>query len=220
MALKKYSSRYSRKNYYNKKDDGIKMSPYEVAHHAMNMARATRRLLNVEFKTVYTTYTGTAMGTGATIACLSLTASGTGDTQRVGNSILAKRLNWRFYIRRQSSTDAVIRMIIFKDVACNGALPSEADLVLATSTVTSPLNTDNGKRFKVLRDFYLNICNGSLSQLTEKGGIDLNHHIEYSGSTAAIGSCTNNHVFIMFLSNENTNPPLLNAYFTIRYIDN
>lgn len=213
--------RYSRKTYYSRKK-GLKMSPYEVAQHALALARKTRRLLNVEFKVKYTTQALISINTTPVFQCLTNMAQGTNDDERVGNNILAKSLNWRFYFSKVNGQNAVIRAIIFRDVAGQGATPGVTDL-LQVQDVNSPLNLDNGKRFRVLKDYYDQLSNGGKTILLRKGGLkQINTHCEFDGTGSGVADTTNGHLWVMWMSNiaPAGDDPVCNSYITFRYIDN
>lgn len=193
-----------------------------TAYSAYKMAKLAYSLINPEFKINITTRTAAAISADSpTFQCLTNMAQGTDDTNRIGKSILCKSLSIRYFITRQSSQDAVMRIIIFVDTAGQGVTPSITDLLTSSSTV-SGLNTENGKRFTVLRDWFFPISNGSSTLPVIKDHIKLQHHAEFDGTDGTVGSTTNGHVWVLWLSNVAAagNPPLGTSNIVFRYIDN
>lgn len=198
------------------------MNVAKTAAVALAVARGVKSLINVERKVKYTTQTGVSVNTTPVFQCLTNIATGTSDTTRIGNSIKANSLNWRFHLAKTNSQQCIVRIIIFMDIAGHGGTPSESDLLQTTGEVNSPLNLDNGKRFTVLKDFYGQMSNGSRTIFLRKGGMKLNHHCEYDGTSSNVSDTTNGHLWVMYMSNiaPAGDDPTIESYFTFRYIDN
>lgn len=193
-----------------------------TAYSAWKMAKLAYSLLNPEFKLNITERTAGAVSSDSpTFQCLTNMGQGTDDNQRIGKNILCKSLSYRMFFTQQSSQDAIVRVIIFVDTAGQGTTPAITD-VLRSAEVVSGLNTDNGKRFTVLRDYFFSLSNGSHAIRVFKDHIKLQHHAEFDGTDATVGSTTNGHVWVLQLSNvaAASNPPQITSNIVFRYIDN
>ena len=93
-------------------------------------------------------------------ACLNDVGQGSDSTQRVGRQIqnvaVYARLQIGFGASQISGTPMTYRVIFFIDTQSNGALPAASDLLQwssgGTNQITSPLNLNNRKRFRIIND--------------------------------------------------------------------
>lgn len=203
---------YSRPYRYKKKKRNI------FWRRGMNKVMRLAKFLNVEFKqhNIQTAYTASTTGQ---IAQWTNIAQGDSDSTRDGSSIKIASIFARGYVQiHASATASIVRLILVLDKQTNQAIYASTDLLL-TDEVTSPLNIDNGRRFKVLWDKVI-----TLSQ--DKPIVQFKYfkklpiHIRYDNSAAAITSLTQSSLSLLRLSNEATNTPTVHIDARLRYVDN
>lgn len=191
-----------------------------AAMQALSLARNVASLINVEFKKEAKVIS-TTIGTAGTFICLSNLAQGQTSSTRNGNSIKGKSVHLRMScVRDTAGPNAVsVRIILFLDKGSQGLTPATGDLLHAASAYSS-LNSNNGKRFRVLADEFFSLSQGSSASNAIAMFRQLNHVIEYGGTGSTVGDITNGHLWLYAISNENTNPPTLNGYSALRFVDN
>lgn len=148
-------------------------------------------------------------------------AQGTTEVTRVGGKITVTNVNLRGSVGNDNAGAQgpdIVRMIIFWDLQCNGALPNVTD-VLTTADWRSYLNMDNVDRFKIIKDkcFIVDITTwDSTNALGAQKLIKVNHKcsipIHYSSTTGAIAEIKSNNLCIIWLSRNNASI----ANYTIR----
>lgn len=103
---------------------------------------------------------------------LSLIPQGVGPSQRVGYKVCWKSLLFRMtlvLVQREAQPISVagisntVRIILYMDKQTNGAPASVAD-VLESTTVRSPMRIENSHRFRVIKDWLIDINRTSLTQ--------------------------------------------------------
>ncbi len=144
-------------------------------------------------------------------------AEGNGESERVGRKINVKQINWRFEVllpttATAADTSDVIRVMMVLDKQCNGALPTNTDVV-ETDDYQSFNNLSNRQRFRVLMDRTYDVnCpagsgRGSTDTLSYGDSVvsdqwhsqRLNIPIEYDNSftTGVITTIRSNNLFII-----------------------
>lgn len=190
-----------------------------TAVQALRIAQQVAALINVEFKKISQSLT-TAASTTPTFQNLILMAQGNGQHQRNGNQVKLKSVLIRVIATRNpSATSSVVRMILFVDKSSNGLTPTITDLLL-TSSVTSPLNSNNGKRFRVLADEFFSLSNGSAISNAIKIYRKLNITSEWETGGATVGDISNNQLWLVYLSDEATNTVSIAGTTNVSYVDN
>ena len=144
-----YNSSRRRRKYYRKRyrrGGGSKI--WNTIKKVGGIASKAMSLLNVERKAVNGAFSSTVNSTG-TVAILSGAAQGSGESQRNGNQIRGQYVFIRGNASKHASaTNTVLRQILFKDCACQGAA-AQVNEVLDTSVglaINAPLNLDNSNR--------------------------------------------------------------------------
>lgn len=183
-----------------------------------------------KYQDVNATSTSYNPGTNSTLLCITNTISqGLDDFNRIGNSILAKDINIKFFGYWTPTVNSVLgnihRVTIFcwKENAQQNA-PTEAKVFESPTTISSPFNKDYTDQMVILKDKYwaLNApINASVTQnyFTFKFYKKLDWHMRWSGTT---NQNTQNHIYIFFRS---ANTAIANAvstssYSRINYTDN
>lgn len=160
-----------------------------------------------------------------TITPLSALSQGDNISNRIGDSVLAKYINLRYaWIGDTSTAQSIARVIVFQDTMSLGTIPAPGDVLnLSGLTTEAPLALLNltyavQGRFKILYDKTMTLCNtGSNVQATDEI-IPINDHIKYT-STAGTDE-GRNMVYLLYISNRNTQDPALNLFSRLAYYDN
>lgn len=193
-----------------------------VANKAFKIARSVAHMINVErkFYDIATTFTNTQFCTTGTISLLTGMAQGADYNQRNGNSIKAVSIQYRMNIF-VGTTATGYRIILYKDNEPRQALPSVADILESTTTV-SPMNHTNGKRFQILQDIHSNVDLVKNTMRVHKFYKKLNHHIKYVGSGSGITNTDEDNIYFLILadSSSGVTSPTAQFYSRLRYIDN
>ena len=137
---------------------------------------------------------------------LLLTGINEGDTRstRMGVQVTARslRLSLFFAVGNQ---EALTRVILVIDRQTNGAFPTFADILQNVGTtgqvMSSAMNTENSKRFKVLWDRKVRTNSVDLPVHTTGVFKRLTHKVRYNGAGAGIGTALSGTLFLFLLSN-------------------
>lgn len=197
-------------------------SAISVAQKAYKLAKFVSTLINVERKFIDVSGNPSMINTG-TFIYLTGTDQGDNYNQRNGLSLKLTSRNLRIMLSLNSTvpTNTGYRIILYRDEEFNGTAPTAADM-LETVDVRSSLNHLNGRRFKVIHDWYgvLNTANIP-NKVIEKYDKD-NTHLKYKGTSAASSDGKEGHIFLFFLSELSAiqNPPTILYNVRHRFVDN
>lgn len=194
-----------------------------MAYKAFRMARYLKGLINVEFKRSDLTNISTSITGTPSILFLTGLAEGDDVTQRNGRSVLLKSSYLQAQLVLGTATSAVVRIIIFMDKVSNGTTPTALDLLQYTSTITSPLNTDNAmNRFKVLTDRRYQLDSQKNPQQWVKTYLKQNHHLVYKGTTASSSDTVSGHLYMLLWSSTLPSNSSITMEYTnrIMFVDN
>lgn len=181
-----------------------------------------KSIVNVERKHLEQASSTTSSTTAAFILLNGCAPGDTGET-RDGQSIKVSAVFLRYtLIQNASATSGTVnRLILFMDKQCNGAAPTAADILDSSANVLSPLNINNGKRFKVMADIIVNTDLVAAPIKTIERYLKTNFHTKYNAGTAGtVADITTNSLYVMHMSSEATNVPTFNYSFRTRFIDN
>lgn len=198
-----------------------KYSLAQMAGKAYKGMKYIRKLINVERKFLDTTQAATTQTNVATIAPLSYIAEGDDYNSRDGHSILTQGMLFR--MRMTANSTAVvnfIRVMVFIDKEMNGTAPVVGDILEATTDYLSPIQHDAGKRFKILFDRIFSLDYNGRGTAAINKWFRINHHIKYTGTTAAAASSKEGQLYVLTLSDNTSNPPGYSWYNRIRFTDN
>ncbi len=188
------------------------------------LKKVNKLMKAIERKRIDTKISSTS-GTAGTIVPLSLTQPGSdGEADRIGNKISLSSIYFPYSIRMNTADDFVqMRVMIVLDKQVNGATFALADLLQFTATeenIVSPYNLDGALRFKVLYDKKHSLNQGARPNLTAKMYSPLNGILaRYSGATAVIGGVENTGLFLVHISDEATNSPVILGQARVRFRD-
>lgn len=183
-----------------------------------------RKLINVEEKVIEVNYTSATFTTSGTLTSITSVVQGLDYNERVGTSIKLQNIevNARIFMNT-SSSNSVYRFLIIRDLDGYGTLPTIASVLddgIGTSLAPLALkNFLNRKRFSILFDEM-----GTLSPQGERGvyisaRIPHEGHVLYLGTTAAAASDGKGTIYVLALSDETTNAPVLAFQSRVTFTD-
>ncbi len=213
-----HKSRYNNGRPYN----GKKASGYlNTASKALNVALAVKKLVNIEYKSTFVTFTADPNSSGS-VQLLSSIAQGIDVDDRIGNKIRAKSLKLSgMVILHASATETQIRMVIIRDNNGSTTRPVITDLYNLADFRSNQLkigDPQTNSRFTVLWDKFIMLDAVKQRSAQFKYSMSLDHHIYYSGPTTSDEGKGNIYLFIA--SSEPTNDPAVSAESQIYFIDN
>ncbi len=193
----------------------------DTASRALAVAYAVKKLINVEYHTLTTGFTQDPNSTGSVV---NLTAIAQGDnvSNRQGNKIRVKYISCRGQVTlHASATNSRVRYAIVRDNNGSTTQPSIADVFVAAANFLSNNNKKGdpqaNSRFSVLHDQYIYV-NTDTPTKPFKWTSSLDHHIFYTGAAATDEGKGN--IYLMIISNEGTNDPIVFADAMVKWIDN
>lgn len=179
-------------------------------------------MINVETKWSDTSISLEPTTTGI-VTLLTGIAQGATDVTRNGNSILSKSIDVKLTVNQHVSTSYTIcrMMLIIDKENAQGTAPTLAQL-LQNVTPQDFLNQDNTDRFVVLYSSLFIMRTGTNSSVRtiefHKNLSDL--HIRYDGTAATQANATQNHLYLILLSSEDTNKPIFSGKIRYKFMDN
>lgn len=160
--------------------------------------------------------------TGSVTWVTNSLAQGDQVANRTGNSILLKSVFLRGTANMSSSaTTTTMRLIFFLDKENDGATPAVTD-VLQTADVKSNYNLLHSKRFVMLYD-RLHVFDAVVGPRLKPFKLMLKPpmtHLKFGGTSGNIADARENHIFLLAVSNEATNVPVLPLEARIKWFDN
>lgn len=173
-------------------------------------------------------------GTNDQIILLTDSVQGLTDSNRVGNSILAKDLQLRLACNFTPQTGPPLilglhcrfMLICWKENAQVNA-PTAAKIFEVASNLYSPVNKDNSDQFVVLKDkfFTMNaqtqpVTSGSQGFMQFKIFKKLDWHMRYNGAAAAAN--TQGHIYLILRSSTTNSAAALSTtyYSRLNFTDN
>jgi len=196
---------------------------YSGVKYAVKGVNLIKSLVNAELKRFDIQPTVANQGTTPTIQLLSGVDAGTDYFNRDGNSILLKSIYLKANcIMDTTGNTVLVRIIVFVDNDNDGQTPSAAELLVdATSpgNMLSPINVDYSARYTILFDSHVNLSvNGDQSMFIQRFK-KLNFHAKYITQTGSTGFGKGN-IWVLTVSDDNTNQPAIRLYSRISFYDN
>jgi len=200
-----------------------------IAKRSMNAVMALRRLINVETKFVDNTFTQLTTDYNGTVNYLTNVAQGTDVSNRVGDSIKIQRIDVTGAYTR-NGTDAIARVIIFRDTENAAATPAVADVLAQTGSVLAPhsaptwlnknLNAEKN-RFVFLYDEVVCLSTSQSNMLFEYRSPNAqDKHVRFRGTGSTTASAGEGAIFMLRITDQVTsNLPQLTAVVRIHYTD-
>jgi len=165
----------------------------------------------------------------ASAESLHVIKTGTNDNQRVGKSIILKKIQVQGFLTFPASTaeSNVIKVSVVQDTQVNGSLPTYLD-VYEDSGVNSWLNLENSRRFKILKTKYV-IMNRMTAGPINFGQVihqfkmvkKVNIPIDYNsaGTAGTIGELRSNGIFLMASASSGDDLVQYAFHTRVRYSD-
>ena len=205
----------SRKRFYKKYK-----SYRGMAYTAYKGVKLLKGLINVE-NHLFDSFNSTTYSTTATVQVLNDISSGDANQNRTGTSILAKHLTAKYscYINA-SATASIVRCLIVRDLHNQNATPAATDILadVATYPTISPIKESNTDRFWVLSDKKYTLSINGSRLIEDEIYIPLDFHISFTSTGS--GKYETNSIFLLIVSNEATNTPVVQWYTRLSFYDN
>jgi len=151
---------------------------------------------------------------------LTVISQGDNDTDRQGNSILARSVNINLkYQINASASHTTIRTILFWDKECNGATPTISD-ILQTTSVMANYNHNTASQYQILADYRVNLSISGQQETTRRIYRKLQRHVHFDGASGTIGDIQDYALWLFFVSDEAANTPSVQARSQLLFIDN
>jgi len=193
------------------------MSVSQAAHLALRGVKFIKGIVNAEKKKFTQSISQTPNNTG-TVVNLCNIAAGDDASQRDGNSILLKYIDYKLTATiNASATSTTIRQLIFIDKSNQNSNPSVTD-VLENASQVGQLNVDNVARFWILSDKMYTVTITGDQSCNDHIYIPCDFHVKYNGT--ASGNTLTNTVYLLLISNEATNTPTITGYTRLAWYDN
>lgn len=221
-----YQRRYRRRNYRRKpgykrqfsNKRGYGMIDKTTAYTAYKMAGKALSLINAEEKLIDSDSSANVLNTPQFLL-LNGVDLGTDNTNRIGRSIKMVSNYFRATVTKHASASTTfLRCLIVMDKQPNNVAPGITD-ILATSTMDSPRNIDESKRFVIIKDNTY-VLNANNPQAFIKNYRKMSEHVEYNGTGNTVASISTNSLYLVLFSTETVNFPTVNYYNRLRFIDN
>jgi hypothetical protein len=158
-----------------------------------------------EFKYVdATTLSGQTITTSMNTVMMSAITAGTSVNGRIGESVIADRLDLRLQYVVGDATN-VVRFLVLVDLQPNGASFNQTDLFENAADPFSPLNWQFHNRFKIIHDetFGLDTYNPQRSKAIT---VPLSQRTTYNGTSNSIANITTGAVYCVWLSDSGAVP--------------
>lgn len=192
-----------------------------IARRALKMAKATRQMLNVEYK-VFDTVVSEVSTNVAHIQGLSLLEQGDEVSNRNGDSVRAKGIAIRGAITHTAAGGNLqsVRIIVFQDNGQRGVIPAQADL-LTSNSMFSLRNINGGsKRFRILWDKSWTVDDTSKERYIIHKYIKVNSEINYIATAGNQASQGIGNYYVYVQGELGANDATASLTFRLRYIDN
>lgn len=200
-----------------------------VATAGLALASKLASVINTEWKNYGgSKLSNTEADNSGVVWRLAPTAQGDDVTDRIGNSILPKKLNIRLNaFKNAGATTTQLSIYLLKDMEYDGANPAVTD-ILSTAHYISLLNLDNSKRFRILKVKRWTMDAYHPTKWLQ-WQINFNkpnpkrkrwYHIKYKGSTANDSDAREGQLIILAISDQAANVPTIDMRYRLRYIDN
>lgn len=200
---------------------------YKRRYNALQLAAKAARgvwylkgLVNSELLKNDISIPNTTISDAGLVQSCQLMAQGDGDSNRTGNSVLARQLLVRIRIAKASTpTLTYVRAYIVIDTQQIGdTLPTLSEL-LHTVDVDSPLSRTTAGRFKILWTKTILLTGDKPAYHLERA-FKMRHHIRFNGTAGA--DIQKGGIYLMLLGDQSvsTNYPSLDGHLRLSYHDN
>lgn len=215
---KNYRSKYRklRSKWYNKK-----YSVGDLASKAWSGVKMLKGIINSEKHTLDTGITSGAIDYNGSVTNLNSIAQGDTRVNRQGRTVLAKYLSGRIAIYNNATAGScTVRLFIVCDKMNQGSAPSVSDILEGVGANTAPLSAlkqINTQRFKILWSRLTTTDTNNPIQLF-KYYLPMSTHLYFDGANAT--DYQKNALFLVMISDQQTNTPSINLYNRLAFYDN
>jgi len=194
---------------------------YSVGARALAGVSRLTKLINIETK-VFHKYSSFNITNTPTVSCISLVPQGSDQGNRTGNSLKLQsfEMNYVLTINTSATINAIIRVMILRDLENAGSDPTPTDIFdLSTTAYISAMNYNNRERFSILYDKVscLSVVNKELAfdsfKASQAG------HIKFRGSATSSASNAEGALYLVAQSNATANYPTIEGEETFTYTD-
>lgn len=187
--------------------------------------KAEQKYIDTELDAIHGWYGATAQQ-----QCITLCAQGDTDVTRTGNNILVHSMQMNTVLRGDPlcTSDVLCRIIIYRALDCNGANPTATEVLNAVDVKAFRNKTYMGD-YRVLYDRIKLLPQGSISSQANTPFRSVKYYkrfkkplkVTYDDTSALIGSCERNHLFVMLISSWGADAysPICDSYFRVRFTD-
>lgn len=178
--------------------------PYTIKERsALKIAKQNRRKINqiTELHHSDMNLDLTTMSTAGEVIYLSPITQGDEVEHRSGNKVTTKFVKFTFW-NTGDIASKMVRMIIFRDMQCQGALPGVTD-VLTSADIRAYYNWNNRARFRILRDRTYNLTTTDADVEARKlvtYTSRKNMAIEFITTAGAIAAAGKGSIFVLVIS--------------------
>jgi len=180
-----------------------------------------RRFINTEVHYLDNVQTAVNVSSTTTFTLLNGMQLGDSSVTRTGQSIKMDGLDIRFTLAGNiTAVQTFSRILVVLDKQCNGAIFTDT-LLLSTATPTSPYVVGQQNRFVVLYDNTFALSTGGPLCSVNCIKVNANQHVEYNaGNAGTIADINSNSLYLLWLSDQAVNMPIMTAYSRLWFIDN
>lgn len=159
----------------------------------------------------------TVITQAGTITLLSAINQGTTQNDMVGDNCTIVSNLFRIRITPNATSQMnYLRVMIIRDRQPNGAAPVQADIIETATDVLSALTDLNAERFKVLFDKTYTVDTDANGSQVDK----VFRRMKFKYTAQSSGDVRTNAVWLVMLSNDVTDGPLVSYYNRLRFKDN
>lgn len=200
-----------------RKKRGIKPTAQVKGYQLNMMRKQLKRLIpRPEWKSIDVTQAATVITNTPTVTNISPIAVGTGESGRIGDKVTLRSWIFRIGVTPNSTAGVnFLRVLLVRDKQGNNAAPASTDILQSASNYNSPLNNDNGQRFKILFDRTYTVDTDANGAQVDKMYRKFKTLAEFGATTIA----TTNSLYLLQVSDQVTNGPSVEWYSRVRYTD-
>jgi hypothetical protein len=173
--------------------------------------------LKPELKGINFTSATNSTSTGA-IVPLTLFAVGNTNDTRVGDRVQLKHINLRWAVANDTN-NTFQRLIIFRDLSSDGAVPAVADVLgaVAYNATYDISNTISNHRFHIVRDMTLATSVNGPAAFHTNLELPLQDTVGFVDTTAAATALGTHQYYYLLIANSASTTS--NIYWQIRFTD-
>jgi hypothetical protein len=201
-----------------------KRIPYsKIGSQVLGDINSIRKMFNTELKYMDTTASAT-VGTTGTNTLINGLVQGTTSTTREGDTVKISRIQVNFTCSiNPSSTVGYVdfRYFLVRDLQPNGVGFTNAQYLNSPNNVLSCINMPYSKRFITMDDQIFTLDANGPQAYTYRKVYERELHVEYGlGNAGTVADIAKESIYLIVLSNDNTNQPAYSFFVRIQFIDN